>query len=774
MDGALIRSIGAGSSPLRTEDSRLLTGRARYVENLEVADVLSAAFLRSPHAHARIRSINIAEAEALNGVVAILTGDMLLAAGVGPLPWHQVVKREDGEPMQPPARYGLATDIVRFSGEAVVLVVAKSHRVALNALDLIEVDYEALPVVVSARAAHQPHAALLCKTSPRNVAGIMRIGDSAATEAAFARAAHVTRLTLTNQRLSANPMETRSVIVACDAVTGRLTLHTGNQAPHMARDQIAAALGIAASNLRISVGDIGGGFGMKLVPYPEEVALLHAARMLKASIRWKADRTESFLSDTHGRDHETDGEMAFDPAGRILGVRLRVFANMGAYLSFFGITVATGSGNRVVSSVYQIPAMDVEVRAMLTNTAPVGPYRGAGRPESIYRIERLLDVAAVEMGMDPVALRRINLVTADQIPYTANSGQIYDSGNFPKVLDAALTVADWDGFPKRKAAAATRGKLYGRGICCHIDTTSGVRPFEDVHLTASADGRVTVFSGTQAMGQGLATVYASMLANQLGLPTNRIDIVQGDTDRVADGVGSYGSRSLFIGGSAVARAGEALIGILRERAADLLGSNSGDIAFERGVFSTANARIAIGELLTRTGQAVAAGRHESKFVFPNGCYISEVEIDPATGVAKVVLFSGVDDIGTVLHPVIVHGQVQGSAAQGIAQALYEGIIYDDEGQLLSASFMDYAVPRADVLPRFHVETDESSPCLSNPLGAKGAGEAGCLGAPPAVVGAVMDALSGYGARHIDMPVTPEKIWRAIRAGASSTSVGSPI
>ncbi|KAB2919336.1 MAG: xanthine dehydrogenase family protein molybdopterin-binding subunit [Hyphomicrobiaceae bacterium] len=740
----------------------MLTGKARYVENLDVSGCLFAAFLRSTHAHACIKSIDTTRAVAAPGVVAVFTGVDLLEAGVGPLPFHEVVQREDGGPMQPPARLALASDRVRFSGEAIALVIAQTRRAALDALEHIQVDYDPLPVVVRARMAHAEDAPLVADGAPRNVVGFMRIGDKAKTDAVFARAAHVTRLSLTNQRLSASPMETRSVIASWDRDRNRLTLFAGNQAPHMAREQIARCLGIPNDDLRIVVGDIGGGFGMKLVPYPEEVALLFAARSLKASIRWKADRTESFLSDTHGRDHDTDAEMAFDREGRILGVRMRVWANMGAYLSFFGITVATGSGNRVVSGVYRIPTLDVEVRAMLTNTAPVGPYRGAGRPEAIYRLERLLDVGAAELGMDPVTLRRINLITPDAIPYLANSGQIYESGNFPRILDQALAVADWAGFDARREAARARGQLYGGGICCHIDTTSGIRPFEQVGIVANALGRIDVFSGTQAMGQGIATVYASMVATRLGIPIDHINIVQGDTDRVPDGVGSYGSRSLFIGGSAVVQATEALVDVLRQRAAAVLASNSGDLIFEAGRFAVADRSIGIFELLARTGGVEAQGRHESKFVFPNGCYVCEAEIDPETGVVTIARFSGVDDVGTVIHPMIVHGQVQGSIAQGIAQALYEEVVYDDEGQLLSASFMDYALPRADVLPRLSVETDETSICPTNPLGAKGAGEAGCLGAPPAVVGAVMDALAKFGVRHLDMPLTPEKIWRAMR------------
>jgi aerobic carbon-monoxide dehydrogenase large subunit len=761
MDGDVLRAVGAGRSVPRQEDTRLIRGQGRYVENLDLGQCLHGFFLRSAHAHARIVSINIDAARSAEGVVMVLTGNDLAGAGVLAMPFHDVAKREDGAAMQPPDRMPLAVDRVRFSGEAVALVVATSRRAAIDASELIDVAYEALPAVVSARKAHEPNAVQLHDGAPLNVAGIMRIGDAAATAKAFASAHHVASLSLTNQRLSANPMETRSVVAAFDAANGRLTLHTGNQAPHMTHDQIAGCLSIESSELRLMVPDIGGGFGMKLVPYPEEIALLFAARTLKRSVRWKADRTESFLSDTHGRDHETNAEMAFDANGRILAMRLRVHANMGAYLSYFGITVATGSGNRVISSVYNIPVLDAEIRAMLTNTAPVGPYRGAGRPESIYRVERLLDIAALDLGMDPVELRRINLVRADQIPYTANSGQIYESGNFPKVFEAALEIADWDGFPKRKAAAEAKGQLYGRGVCAHIDTTSGVRPFEVVRLKADANGQVTLFSGTQAMGQGIATVYASMVGSRLGLPVEAIEVVQGDTDRVADGVGSYGSRSLFIGGSAAVNAASNLIDILKTTAAGMLGYNSLDTTFADGEFIGAGGRLSLTAVLAKHGVVTVEGRQESKFVFPNGCYIAEIVIDPDTGVTTVERFSGVDDVGTIINPMIVHGQVQGSVAQGIAQALYEGIIYDDEGQLLSASFMDYAVPRADMLPRFHVETDETSPCPTNPLGAKGAGEAGCLGAPPAIVGAVMDALKPYGIRHIDMPLTPQKIWRAI-------------
>ena len=758
---ALLRAYGPGASPLRSEDERLLTGLARYAENLARTDAFQAVFLRSPHAHAEILGIDVSAALEMDGVSAVFTGADLLAAGIQALPFHAVVNREDGAPMQPPPRYPLAVERVRFVGEAVAMVVAAKRLAAIRATEAIVVEYQPLAAVAGVRAAHDLMAPQLTDGAPRNVVGIMRIGSAEKTDAAFARAHHVTRLRLTNQRLSANPMENRSSIARFDAETNRLALQTGNQAPHMARDHYAYVLGIPATQLQIKVDDIGGGFGMKLTAYPEDSALLFAARQLKTDVQWKADRTEAFQSDMHGRDHDTDAEMAFDRDGRILGVRLRVLANMGAYLSFFGITVATGSGNRVVSSVYDIPAMDVEVRAILSNTVPVGPYRGAGRPETIYRMERLLDVAAAELGMDPVAIRRINLIPAEKIPYTATSGQIYESGNFPRVLDAALKVADWDGFTKRREAAEAQGLLYGRGICCHIDTTSGVRPFEEVRLTADSTGRITIYSGTQAMGQGIATVYASLVAEKLGLPIENVDIIQGDTDRVADGVGSYGSRSLFIGGSAVVHAVDALIQQLTDALARHFGSNSGDIDFTDGFFRVGAQSISAAEALRQVGSIEASGRHESKFVFPNGCYIAEVEVDPKTGVTQVVRFSGVDDVGTVIHPVIVHGQVQGSIAQGIAQALYEEIVYDVEGQLLSASFMDYAVPRADVLPRFKIDTDQTSPSPTNPLGAKGAGEAGCLGAPPAVVSAVIDAIRASGVRHIDMPLTSEKVWRAL-------------
>lgn len=760
------QGIGIGASPPRIEDERLVRGQGRYVENLDLGPCWHAAFVRSPHAHAEIVSMDTGTATSMPGVILVLTGGELLRSRVGALPFHEVVRREDGAPMQPPARYALAVDRVRFCGEAVALVIADSRRAALDAAEVIEVKWRPLPVVVSAREANAPSAPLIDAGAPGNVVGILRIGDPDATGAAFAGAHRVVRLSLTNQRLSANPMETRSVVAEYDTASGRLTLHTGNQAPHMARSQIADCLGLGESELRILVPDIGGGFGMKLVPYPEEVALLHAARLLKGRIRWKADRTEAFLSDTHGRDHETDAEMAFDAAGHILGLRLRVFANMGAYLSFFGITVATGSGNRVISGVYRIPTVDAEIRAMLTNTAPVGPYRGAGRPEAIYRIERLLDLAADEFGLSPVEIRRINLIPPEAIPYTANSGQIYESGNFPRLLDRAVSLADWDGFPARRAAAEARGLHYGRGICCHIDTTSGVRPFETARIEAQRDGRIAVYSGTQAMGQGLATVYASMVASCLGLPMEAIEIIQGDTDRVDDGVGSYGSRSLFIGGSAAVKAAQALLERLAPEAAFRLGRNSGEAIFTNGTFVAGERSIALRDLLAEFGPVSAQARHESKFVFPNGCYVAEVAVDPETGHVGVARFSGVDDVGTVIHPKIVHGQVQGSVAQGIAQALHESIIYDRSGQLLTASYMDYAVPRADMLPRFLVETDETSPSPTNPLGAKGAGEAGCLGAPPAIVSAVMDALRPFGIRHLDMPLSPLKIWTAINNQAA--------
>lgn len=708
----------------RLEDDRLLTGQGRFVGNISLPGLLHAAVLRSPHAHAVIRSIVTSRAAAMPGVVAVYTADDLVAAGVRPLSFHAVVTRADGQPMDPPPRHALARDRVRYVGEPIALVVAGRRYEAMDALEAIEVVLDPLPAVSGVERAVAKDAPLLWQGAPGNVAGIYEYGDRDAVDAAMRTAKHVVTLRVSNNRIAPGAMEPRACVAQPDAATGRITLHAASQTPHMTRRLLAEALALPEGAVRVLVRDIGGGFGSKVALYPEDVLAAFAARTLGQPVAWYADRSETFLSDAQGRDHVSFCDLALDAEGRFLALRVRDLADMGAYVSYFGAAIATRTGNRIANGAYHFPALHAEILVVLTNTVPTGPYRGAGRPETVYRLERLIDAAAAQTGIDRVELRRRNLITPASIPYTNVVGQVYDSGNFPRVMARALALADWNGFPARLEDARRRGRLLGRGLAYHIDTTSGVEPSETATIIVEGD-EVTVLSGTQAMGQGLETVYAQLVSEYLGVRPQNVRVVQGDTDAVPSGVGSYGSRSLYIGGSAIVMAARALA--------------------------------------ARGGQGSATATATSPFCFPNGCHVCEAEIDPETGVVRIVRYAAVDDVGTVMHPVIVEGQTWGGVVQGIGQALLEHAVYEpDASQPVAGSFMDYAMPRADALRGMDAELDQGSPSTTNVLGAKGAGESGALGAPPAVVSAVVDALRSHGVRHVDMPLWPEKIWRIIR------------
>lgn len=709
----------------RLEDYRLLTGRGRFVSSLDPSGMLHAVVLRSPHAHARLRALELAAARRWPGVAGVFGGVDLLAAGVRPLGFHAAVTAPGGGPMSAPLRHALASGIVRYVGEPVALVVAESKYAALDAADAIEVEYEALPAVAGPERAMAPGAPQVWESAPGNVVGLYEYGDRAAVDAAFGQAAHVVSMRVENNRLLPSAMEPRACIGEWDA--GRARLHASSQTPHMTRRLLAEALGLAEGDVHVVVRDIGGGFGSKVALYPEDVLVLFAARALGRPVRWLAERTEAALSDCHGRGHVSRCELALDARGRFIALRVRDLADMGAYVSFFGVAIATRTGNRIANGAYHIPAIHAEIRAVLTHTVPTGPYRGAGRPETVYRLERLIDLAAAQTGIDAVELRRRNLINRTEIPYTNVVGQTYDSGNFTAVLETALERADWKGFAARREEARARGRLLGRGLAYHIDTTSGTEPSETATVSVSG-GRVTVLSGTQAMGQGLETVYAALVSEVLGVRAEDVTLVQGDTDRVPTGVGSYGSRSLYIGGAAV---------VLAARAWLAQGAREG---------------------------ASASATASSPFCFPNGCHSCEAEIDPETGAISIVRYTAVDDVGTVIHPVIVDGQTQGAVLQGVGQALFEHAVFDAEGQLMTASFMDYALPRADTLPAIACSFDTRWPSTTNILGAKGAGEGGALGAPPAVACAVADALRPYGVHHIDMPLSAGKIWRIIQKG----------
>lgn len=744
-----------GLSIPRLDDAGVLRGTAVFGDDVQFPGAIHAVFLRSPHAHARIVALDAAPALSIAGVLAAYTSAGL--DDLQPLPFQSPVPGPTGAAAVAPPLWPLARGTVQHVGEPVAVVIAETAHAARDGAEAIRVEYESLPATVVAR-----HA------GDSNVVALYRLGDPDAVAAAFATAAHRVALTVRNNRLAPAPMEPNVSIAAWQ--DGRFLLSTGVQAPHTARDLLAKSLGVPPGQLRIVVPRMGGGFGGRVVGAREDAVLLWAARRLGRPVRWRADRSEVFLTAPHARDHDTDMEGAFDAHGRILALRAQVWVNLGAYPTPFGIPIATTTGNRIADGAYRVPATQVEVACVRTNTVPTGAYRGAGRPEVVYRIERLLDVAAGRIGLDAAEIRRRNLIPAGAMPYRNNAGQTYDSGNYPAILDACLAAADWHGFPARRAASGARGLLRGRGLCYHIDTTSGLRPDETVDAKLNADGSFAFFSGTQEMGQSIADTYRALAAVQLDVGLARIAIVQGDTDRVANGVGSYGSRSLFIGGSALQQAAAGLRVSLARAAASLLGGGPEAIVFDdSGVRSrAANTALTWAELAQRAApqELTATATFAASFNFPNGCYTAEVEVDPDTGVVTVERFTGVDDVGTVVNPVVVHAQVQGGVAQGLGQALLEDCTYDASGQLLAGSFMDYAMPRATDVPWVSAVCDERYPSPGNPLGAKGAGECGAVGAPPALVAAVVDALRACGVEHLDMPLRAETVWRALARSAS--------
>jgi len=747
--GTIPAKFGIGQPVKRIEDRRLLTGQGRFADDVAVNGTLHAIFLRSPHAHAVIRGIDVAAARALPGIKAIYTGSDLIRLGVKPLPHAMlpVVKGLDGQPPAPPARHALAQQSVRFVGEAVAVVVAESRAQALDAMEAIAVDYDPLSAEID------PAAGIIA---------VYRNGDRAKADEAFADAAHVVEIELENNRLVANPLEPRAATAMLDEA-GRLIMQLSCQGSAIFRVHLAQVLGIPKEQIAIKVGDIGGGFGIKMWLYPEYVAVAAAARDLGQAVHWRAERSESFMADTHGRDQRSHAALALNAEGRFLALRVRTIANCGAYLSYLGAMVPTFAGTRVATGAYAIPALDLEVKCGLSNTPPVDAYRGAGRPESIYIIERLVDLAARHCGFDRVALRELNLIPPDALPYRNAAGVTYDSGNFVAVLRRAMAQGDWAGFAARQQASASRGRRRGLGLAYFIESTGAANPTETVEMHIVGKG-VRVLSGTQAMGQGIATGYAQLAAGRLGIPIEQIEIVQGDTDLIPMGGGSAGSRSMFIGGSVLVKTAEAILKQARDLAAAQLEAAPADIEYIAGRFTVAGTDRAIGlfdlAMLQPDGRITASVKESvADMSWPNGCHVAEVEIDPDTGVVTVASFTAVDDVGTVINPMLVHGQAHGGIAQGVGQALYERCVFDGEtGQMLTASFLDYGLPRADQFPLFQVDTDESAPCRNNALGAKGAGECGAIGAPPAIISAICDALD---IDHIDMPATPERIWRRL-------------
>jgi aerobic carbon-monoxide dehydrogenase large subunit len=758
--------FGAGQPVKRLEDQRLVTGKGHFIDDKPEDGALWLYVLRSPHAHAQIVSIDTNAARAIAGVEAIFTGADLVADDIGTIPTLAIFKRPDGSPMTVPPRRLLAHETVRFAGEAVAAIVATSRAIAQNAAEAVEVDYKVLPAVADPVEAIKPGAPAVWHEAPDNIVAAMSYGDPAKVEEAFANAAHKVSLDIVSQRLVPSAMEPRSTIAEVEPNTGRLILHVQSQTPASTRDVLAdAVLKRPKESVRVLVGDIGGGFGQKTNLYPEDGIVAYAATKLKRKVRWRGERTDEFLGGTHGRDLTSTAEFALDARGRVLAYRVRSIGATGAYSSGAGNIIPLVLGPFVQTGVYDLPLVHFEVKTVMTHTAPVGAYRGAGRPEAVFIVERLFDAAARQIGMDPRAIRKVNYIKPAQLPYTNAVGQVYDSGAFAHMMERASKLADWDGFNARKREAKKKGLLYGRGLTSYIEWTGGRAHTEKVSLHATAEGRVVLHSGTMAMGQGLATTYTQMIAESLGVAMDKIDVVQGDTD-LATGFGSVGSRSLFVGGTAVAVSSNDLITKAREKASNLLETSVEDIEYRDGVLTVVGTdrRISLFDIAQKEQGAKLSVDSEGEVdgpSWPNGTHICEVEIDPETGVTRVVRYTTVDDVGIAVNPMLVAGQIHGGVAQGIGQALYEGVSYDADGQLLTATYQDYCIPRADDVPPIEVTLDDAAPCRTNPLGAKGCGESGAIGGPPCITNGVMDALFELGIKNLQTPLTPQKVWKAI-------------
>ncbi len=766
--------FGAGQPVKRLEDQRLVTGKGHFIDDKPEDGALWLYVLRSPHAHAQIASIDTAAAREIPGVEAIFTGADLVADDVGTIPTLAIFKRPDGSPMTVPPRRLLAHETVRFAGEAVAAIVATSRTIAQEAAEAVQVDYHVLPAVADPVEAIKPGAPLVWREAPDNIVAAMSYGDAAKVEDAFANAAHKVSLDIASQRLIPSAMEPRSTIAEVETETGRLILHVQSQTPASTRDVLAdAVLKRPKESVRVLVGDIGGGFGQKTNLYPEDGIVAYAATKLNRRIRWRGERTDEFLGGTHGRDLTSTAEFALDAKGRVLAYRVRSIGATGAYSSGTGNIIPLVLGPFVQTGVYDLPLVHFEVKTVMTHTAPVGAYRGAGRPEAVFIVERLFDAAARQIGMDPRAIRKVNYIKPAQLPYTNAVGQVYDSGAFAHMMERASKLADWDGFNARKREAKKKGLLYGRGLTSYIEWTGGRAHTEKVSLHATAEGRVVLHSGTMAMGQGLATTYTQMIAESLGIGMDKIDVVQGDTD-LATGFGSVGSRSLFVGGTAVAVSSNDLIAKAREKASNLLETSVEDIEYRDGVLTVVGTdrRISLFDIAQNEQGAKLSVDSEGEVdgpSWPNGTHICEVEIDPETGVTRVVRYTTVDDVGIAVNPMLVAGQIHGGVAQGIGQALYEGVAYDADGQLLTATYQDYCIPRADDVPPIAVTLDDAAPCRTNPLGAKGCGESGAIGGPPCVTNGVMDALAEIGIKNLHTPLTPQKVWKAIQDARAAKS-----
>ncbi len=774
-----------GASVKRREDYRFLTGAGSYTDDLAMPGQTYAVFVRSPHAHAAIKAIRKEAALKSPGVVAVFTGEDLAEAKVGGLPCGWLITGVDGQPMKEPAHPCLAQGKVRYVGDHVAVVIAETHQQARDAAELIEVNYDVLPAMVKTGEARKKGAPQLHENAPGNTCYVWSIGDKGAVDKAFENAAHVTALEFLNNRLVPNAMEPRAVNASYSRADDSWTLYVASQNPHVERLLMTAfVLGIPEHKVRVVAPDVGGGFGSKIYLYAEDVVLTWAAKRVNRPIKWTCDRSEAFLSDAHGRDHVTKAELALDGNGKFLALRVATTANVGAYLSTFASCIPTILYATLLAGQYTTPAIHAEVTAVFTNTTPVDAYRGAGRPEATYVVERIVEQAARELKLDPAEIRRRNFITT--FPYQTPVALLYDIGNYEATLAEAIKVADVAGFPARRTEAARRGKLRGLGYACYIEAC-GIAPsnvagalgaraglFEAGEVRVHPTGKVTVFTGSHAHGQGHETTFAQVVAERLGIAMEDVDIVHGDTGKVLFGMGTYGSRSIAVGGTAIVMALDKVIAKGRKIAAHLMEASDADIEFADGVFRVAGtdksvpfAQVALSAYVPHNYplDKLEPGLNENafydpkNFTFPAGSHICEVEIDRDTGNTRIVNFTAVDDFGKIINPMIVEGQVHGGLAQGIGQALTEGCYYDgDSGQLITGTFMDYCMPRADDVPDFRVGTRETA-CTHNPLGVKGCGEAGAIGAPAAVMNAITDAL---GERDIEMPATPQRIWRVLQ------------
>jgi carbon-monoxide dehydrogenase large subunit len=774
---------GIGARVLRTEDRRFITGQGRYTDDIHLWDMTYAAFVRSPHAHATINGVNTKDAEAMPGVRAVLTGADIAADKVGDLICGWAITSKDGSGMKAGRHPALAQGKVRYVGDAVAVVIADSLNEAKDAALAVEVDYGVLPAVAELGSAQEPGQPQIHDEAQRNTIYEWELGDAAAVKAAFDKAAHVTKLDIVNNRLIPNAIEPRAAIGQYEAGSDSFTLYTTSQNPHVVRLVMSAFIGIAPEHrLRVIAPDVGGGFGSKIFIYPEETVCIWAAKKVGRPVKWTAERSESFITDAHGRDHITHAEMALDKAGKITALKVKTLANLGAYMSTFSSSVPTYLYAPLLSGQYEIPAIYCEVDAVYTNTVPVDAYRGAGRPEASFLIERLVEVAARELGMDPADFRRMNFV--NKFPYQTPVASLYDIGDYNASLSKAIEVHGLANFATRKAESAQRGKLRGIGYSCYIEACgiapsalvgalgAGVGLWESAEIAVTPTGMVEVLTGSHAHGQGHETTFAQVVSDRLGIPMDHISVVHGDTDKVQFGMGTYGSRSGPVGLSAIVMAIDKVIAKGKQVAQHILEASINDIDFKDGKFvvkgtdkSAAFGEIALAAYVAHKfptmhiepGLKEHAFYDPTNFTYPAGTHIAEVEIDPETGKISIEKWTAVDDFGNVINPMIVEGQVHGGVAQGIGQALLEVAVYSKEGQLMTGSYMDYTMPRADDLPSYDIDYT-NTPCPGNPLGLKGCGEAGAIAAPSALINAITDAL---GHEEIQMPATPERVWRAV-------------